>query len=657
MAPALALTGRPPRLTRSRQRARHRHSALWQGKPMSTITPDIRPRPMPDAPTRFRSGRIVFPTKSDRNNMAIVADSDTQFLTHVGTEIDYAFQPIVNIHTGVVFGFEALLRGQDRFGFDSVPMLFEYAFARGMLHRLDLILREIAFAKFMRLSPEGSSHLFFNIDPRLLESGDYAAGRGLPILSRHNLSPTRVCLELTEDEKVVHNSNTLGILRRYRSQGYRLAIDDFGSGYSGLRHLYESQPDFVKIDRFFISGMATDHKRKLFVSNIVNLAHVLGLQVVAEGVEDESELRACREIGCDLVQGYFVDRPQQDMDKLKLRYDAVVLSNRNDRREKSADFNLIMEQIERPAPISADMPMTSVFERFRRDPGRNFFPVIDGENRPIGLILERDIKDYIYSPYGRDLISNRAIGKGLRYFVSKAPIVDIRTEAERILETYSANSGSEGVLVVENGYYIGMLTAGSLLRIINDKNLTLAREQNPLTRLPGNTLISQYVAKAMDDPSWSGVLAYVDFDNFKPFNDTYGFRQGDRAILLFSELMRRELTGDRTFLGHIGGDDFFIGLSDMDLSEAADRINRLTETFRRDVESFYDAEARRRGGILGRDRDGKDHFYPLLTASMALVGVERSRAPRNADDLATLIAELKKKAKAAPDRLGAINLT
>ncbi len=623
---------------------------------MDTLSTDIDMRPAGVLPIRFRGGRAVLAANSSRDAAPATANSDTLFLKHVESEIDYAFQPIVNIHTGAVFGFEALMRGHDRFGFDNIPMFFEYAFARGMLHRLDLILREIAVAKFTRLALDGSQHLFFNIDPRLLESGDYEAGRGLPILARHKLSPTRVCLELTEDEKVVHNSSTLGILSKYRSQGYRLAIDDFGAGYSGLRHLYESQPDFVKIDRFFISGMDSDHKRKLFVSNIVNLAHVLGLQVVAEGVENEAELRACREIGCDLAQGYFVGHPQQDLSELKSRYDSVALSSRNNRRDQSADFRLIMEQIERPTPIAATTPMPSVFERFRRDPQRTFFPVIDGENRPVGLILERDIKDYIYSPYGRDLISNRAIGKGLRCFVSKVPVVDIRMEAERILETYSANSSGEGVLITENGHYIGMLTAGSLLRVINDKNLTLAREQNPLTRLPGNTLISQYVAAAMGDPAWSGVLAYVDFDNFKPFNDTYGFRQGDRAILLFSELMRRELTGDKAFLGHIGGDDFFIGLCCADLSEATDRISRLAETFRRDVESFYDSEARSRGGIGGRDRDGDPRFYPLLTASVALVGVKGVRVSRSADDLASLIAELKKEAKTAPDRLCAASL-
>lgn len=623
---------------------------------MDAIATDVKARPNPNIPIRFRDGRVSLTMKPGKDNAVVETDSDARFLECVSAEIDYAFQPIVNIHTGAVFGFEALMRGHDRFGFDDIPMFFEYAFARGIMHRLDLILREVAIAKFMRLPSDGSQDLFFNIDPRLLESGDYEPGRGLSILARHNLSPTRVCLELTEDEKVVHNSSTLGILRKYRSQGYRLAIDDFGAGYSGLRHLYESQPDFVKIDRFFISGMAADHKRKLFVSNIVNLAHVLGLQVVAEGVESEAELRACREIGCDLAQGYFIARPQQDLSELKLRYDSVALSSRNNRRDQSTDFKLIMEQIERPTPIAADTPMPSVFERFRRDPQRTFFPVIDEGARPVGLILERDIKDYIYSPYGRDLISNRAIGKGLRFFVSKAPIVDVRMEAERILETYSTNSSGEGVVVVENGHYVGMLTAASLLRIINDKNLTLAREQNPLTRLPGNTLISQYVATAMDDPTWHGVLAYVDFDNFKPFNDTYGFRQGDRALLLFSELMRRELAGEKIFLGHIGGDDFFVGVRGADLSEGIDRISRLTETFRHDVESFYDAEARKRGGIVACDRDGETHFYPLLTASMALVGVKEARTSRSADDLASLIAELKKEAKASPDRVCVANL-
>ncbi len=576
---------------------------------------------------------------------------DARFLDGVGSEINYAFQPIVNIHTGTVFGFEALVRGYDRLGFDNIPMLFEYAFSRGILHRLDLILRKTAVEKFMRLPADGSHHLFFNIDPRLLESGDYAAGRGLSILSDHGLSPTRVCLELTEDEEVIHDTNTLGILRRYRAQGYRLAIDDFGAGYSGLRHLYESQPDFVKIDRFFITGMDSDHKRKLFVSNIVNLAHVLGLQVVAEGVESEAELRACREIGCDLAQGYFISRPETDLLKLKSRYESVAASIRTNRRDRSADFDLIMEQIERLTPIVTDSPMSSVFERFRRDPQRTFFPVIDERARPVGLILERNIKDYIYSPYGRDLISNRSIGKSLRYFVSRAPVVDVRTEAERILETYTTNSASEGVIITEDGHYIGMLTAARLLRIINEKNLTLAREQNPLTRLPGNVLISGYVATALDDPDWQGVLAYLDFDHFKPFNDAYGFRQGDRAILLFSELMRRELTGENVFLGHIGGDDFFVGMRDMSLDDAAVRVRNLIEIFRNDVESFYDAEARKRGYLMGSDREGQERQYPLMTTSVALVGVQRARISRSADEFAGFIAEQKKKAKASPERL------
>jgi EAL domain-containing protein (putative c-di-GMP-specific phosphodiesterase class I)/GGDEF domain-containing protein/CBS domain-containing protein len=618
---------------------------------METVATELKTRFAFPELKRFRHPHHQSVGKNTRMKTDIGDRDDARFLDGVGCEIDYAFQPIVNIHTGTVFGFEALVRGYERLGFDNIPMLFEYAFSREILHRLDLILRKIAVEKFMRLPADGSHHLFFNIDPRLLESGDYTAGRGLSILSDHGLSPSRVCLELTEDEELVHDTNTLGILRRYRMQGYRLAIDDFGAGYSGLRHLYESQPDFVKIDRFFITGMDSDHKRKLFVSNIVNLAHVLGLQVVAEGVESEAELRACREIGCDLAQGYFISRPETDLSKLKSRYDSVAASIRTNRRDRSADFELIMEQIERLPPITTDSPMSSVFERFRRDPQRTFFPVIDERARPVGLILERDIKDYIYSPYGRDLISNRSIGKSLRYFVSRVPVVDVRTEAERILETYTTNSASEGVIITEDGHYIGMLTAARLLRIINEKNLTLAREQNPLTRLPGNVLISGYVATALDDFAWQGVLAYLDFDNFKPFNDAYGFRQGDRAILLFSELMRRELTGENIFLGHIGGDDFFVGMRDVNLDEAADRMRKLIDIFRNDVESFYDAEARKRGYLMGSDREGNEHQYPLMTTSVALVGVQRARVSRNADEFAGFIAEQKKKAKAAPDHL------
>ena len=111
-----------------------------------------------------------------------------------------------------------------------------------------------------------------------------------------------------------------------------------------------------------------------------------------------------------------------------------------------------------------------------------------------------------------------------------------------------------------------------MLKILNEKKLALARDQNPLSNLPGNNSIFDYVFQALRDINNVYALIYFDFDNFKAYNDTCGFRQGDRVILLFSELLKsRSLSRDR-FIGHVGGDDFFMAIKGTPLAKVVEEI-------------------------------------------------------------------------------------
>jgi diguanylate cyclase (GGDEF)-like protein len=575
-----------------------------------------------------------------------------RFLDNVREQLDYAFQPIVNIYTGSVYGYEALLRGQSRMGFREIRQVFDFAHQRGFLYSLETTLREMAIEKFAHLPHARHVRLFFNLDPRTVSQETRLTGRTSAVLARHGLKASNMCFELTEVHDFTANPQARECIQRIRGHRHQLAIDDFGTGFSGLKLLYELPPDHIKIDRFFISGISTEPKKKLFVTNTVALAHVLGIQVIAEGVETEDELMTCKEIGCDLVQGFFVEAPRTRLSDLRPRYPEVERVAQVDRRGDDSDSDIIRNRIEFLPPLRENDDMGAVFEAFRRHKERSFFPVVDDSGRPLGIIRETELKDFIYSDYGRDLISNKAYRKTIGDFLNPCPVADVNSSAARVLGIYTANHSTPGVLMVEDFIYVGFLSASSLLRVLDEKNLAVARDQNPLTRLPGNNAVVEYVSHVLADGGAPFTLVYFDFDHFKPFNDTYGFRQGDRAITLFAEMLRKELGGGETFLGHIGGDDFFAGFRDAEPGALVERVRDLREKFARNVESFYDAEAREQGFIRARDREGELRRFPLLTVSAAIVHLPRAAGCCTLDELTGYIAAAKKRAKA--DRQGYI---
>ncbi|HTH18295.1 MAG TPA: GGDEF domain-containing protein [Magnetospirillum sp.] len=581
-----------------------------------------------------------------------LAPAADQWCNRVAT-LDVALQPIVNIHTGACYGYEALLRNVEAAGFGSIQEFFDGSHALGVLAEMELALREKALAKFVQLDHWRQSKLFLNLDNRALDSRGELMRRTQRLLDAYQVDESQVAIEVSERHPFAEPDSAAAVLNLCKQAGFRLAIDDFGTGFSGLQMLYFIEPDFLKIDRFFISDIASDSKKKLFLAQIVNIAHLLGVVVVAEGVETEREYFVCKDIGCDLLQGYLVQKPTLDLAELKSHYPAIERLAKAERRVAVSDQKLIADQIAHVTPIGLDCGMEEVFERFRADKLLTFFPVVDAAGEPVGIVREKELKDYTYSLYGKALISNKTLGRKLKDFVTRCPMADINTKAEHILQAYSAVEGSEGIVIVDNMKYVGFLSAHSLLRVINEKNLAAARDQNPLTKLPGNNRIHEYVSEVLAATDQEAVLAYFDFDNFKPFNDKYGFRLGDRAILLFAELLSKAMPRDSGFPAHVGGDDFFGGFRRMGFDEAFVITTKLVATFRRDVESFYDDETRARGHITGQDRLGNVVAFPLMSVSAALVHLPAGRTVHSVDEVSQLIARLKKEAKKSPDRVAA----
>jgi EAL domain-containing protein (putative c-di-GMP-specific phosphodiesterase class I) len=236
------------------------------------------------------------------------------------SSLTFAFQPIVDIRTGAVAGYEALLRGFAAAGFPSIPALFDASFRDGRLYALDRRLREKALALFVSIPGRDAAKLLYNLDNRITEMPDYSPGYTRELADRFGLEPRSLVFEVSERHEFSDYEAARRVLDAYKAQGFGVALDDFGAGYSGLQLLYYAEPDVVKIDRFFIDGIDRSERKRLFVGQIVRMAALMGIAVVAEGVETAAELAACREAGADYAQGYYVARPAMEIGGLRARY-------------------------------------------------------------------------------------------------------------------------------------------------------------------------------------------------------------------------------------------------------------------------------------------------------------------------------------------------
>jgi diguanylate cyclase (GGDEF)-like protein len=563
--------------------------------------------------------------------------------------LEFAFQPIVNIATGHCFGYEALLRRFEAFGFPDQRAFFDACHAVGQLDTIQLQLWENAVARFSQLTHDRGTRLFLNIDSRSLSGSDNFPRQIRALLSRHDVPESAVTFEICEPPSGVYDETALWV-KPLKRHSYKVAVDRFGGGVAGFQMLYGIEPEFLKLDQFFVRNVSGDSKKKMLLSHVVGTAHLLGIVVVAVGVETEAEFMVCKEVGCDLAQGLLIDPPTVEAERLPAHYPLIEDLSKHERRGRYGDRKIILDQMESIPPLTVDEGITAVFDRLRENTRQTFIPVIDRMGQPLGIVRESNIKNYAYSPFGKDLISNKGLGRKLKDFIVRCPIADVQMPVENIMSIYSGDEEADGIILVDQMRYVGFLSARSIIRVINEKSLAQARDQNPLTKLPGNPLINAFISDSLSDIKNTFAYAYVDFDNFKPFNDKYGFRQGDRAILLFCDMMRKKL-GTECFLGHIGGDDFFIGFSGDKALNAADETKSLLDLFRSDAESFYDAEARAEGCITAADRDGTMKRFPLLSASAVVVQVDVPRRAYTVDDVSAVIAKLKKQAKTSPSKL------
>jgi diguanylate cyclase (GGDEF)-like protein len=571
--------------------------------------------------------------------------------------LEPAFQPIAEINTGAVFGHESLMRGQEQMGFATPIELIDRMAETGQLAALDQMMAVRALTKFTSLPDYRSVTLFINLDVRLIPEGQALLDMLLRYLQMHAIPPSSICFELSErfDNTAIAEFGPL--IAKMRKSGFKIAIDDFGVGRAEFKLLCDYPVDYVKIDRHFITDISTAPRKQHLVRNLVGIAHALGVRVIAEGVETEAEFLACREYGVDMVQGWYIARPSINVSEHQASYPHIVGNTKARMTGPSLDELLIRRQIENPPVVFEDDSMEQVFEMFRQNPASSYFPVLNASREPRGIIQENQLKEYIYHPFGRDLLKNRDYLRAVSFFVVPAPIVSLDSDTGDLVTAFANMDGCQCVLLTENMRFSGVISATSLIKILNEKQLKIAIDQNPLTGLPGNIAILNHLRSTALDVEQTRHFCYCDFDNFKPFNDQYGFHAGDKAITLFAALMRKHVFSGHDFIGHVGGDDFFIGLGGHTRAETESMLSLLLAEFNAEVQQLYSTDDRQRGHMVSLDRDGMERKMPLMRCSIGVLEIPDGLLISDINRVSAEIAGVKSRAKKSESGLSYVQLS
>lgn len=225
-------------------------------------------------------------------------------------QLQLYLQPIVDPRSGRVAGAEALARWDSaELGSVSPEIFVPLAERTGLIGELTrwCINATLRHAAEARLAERGF-HLSINMSPRVFLDHSFP-DQVIAALKIWGVPPQTLMLEVTESAMMEDAVEAIGMLRRMREAGMQIAIDDFGTGYASFSYLRRLPVDEVKLDRSFVTDITTDLRGKQLVRSMIELAHSLGIRVVAEGVEDDATLALLAEMGCDLAQGFHPGRP------------------------------------------------------------------------------------------------------------------------------------------------------------------------------------------------------------------------------------------------------------------------------------------------------------------------------------------------------------
>ena len=554
------------------------------------------------------------------------------------------FQPIAVLSDGAIYSHEALIRGPQDTPFHTPDALLRAAAHENLNFEFEYQCVSVAFDRWRELGESG--RLFVNVSAAVLLQMLKQSGRhGLMALaSGFGILPRMLVLEITEYERVEDMDKLASAVQEIRAAGVAFALDDFGDGRSSLRLWSQLKPEFVKIDKYFTKAISQHADNLKTIQALQQIAAIFDTALIAEGIETEDDLRVLRDIGIVYGQGYFLGRPARlPREKIEEQSQVVI-------RDRTV---AVFPELRR-APSSGSLSHLSIIKAptanfattinelalvFFDHPKLHAIAVVDG-NRPVAIINRTHFMNEYSKLYFKELWGSKSC---MRHANTQPRVIERQHSVDELVGILTSEDQrylADGFIVTENGRYEGLGTSDQLVRSVTETRVEAARHANPLTFLPGNIPISQHIGRLLSS-GVAFVACYADLNNFKPFNDQYGYWRGDEMIRLVAKLAQAHCDPRRDFVGHVGGDDFILLYQSEDWQA---QCQQIIDEFAVQAVALFDASARDAGGIQAEDRFGVSRFFPLTTLSIGAVKVQQGEFTK-AEQVASVAASAKHAAK------------
>lgn len=552
-------------------------------------------------------------------------------------KINVLFQPIISLRDGSILGYESLSRGPIDSFFYSPLNLFEYAEKIGKLWELEYLCRKNIINHSNII--DCKYKLFLNISPNIINDSRFTQGFTKKYLDLNNINPERIVFEITENIAIEDMSEFRNVIENYRIQNYEIAIDDAGAGYSGLNLISDINPNYIKLDMKLIRDIDKDFIKQSLIKSMVEYATLTNTKLIAEGIETKGELIKLIELGINYGQGFYIQKPSSCLSELKdCIKDEIKNTNRkyNHLSEKKISNLRISNITSNTKTLSPSISISQVFEIMKKDQYLDGLCITE-DSKVLGVITRNDFFKKLSGQFGYNLFSKKPITTVMsKNYLKVDSYENIDIVGKKALSR-PPDKVYDFIVVTEDDKYLGIVTVKELLEKTIEIEINNAKHINPLSNLPGNILIEKNIEIAIKSDI-NKIILYLDIDNFKAYNDVYGFENGDRFLKKLSQILK-DNTKENEFLGHIGGDDF---LAIVDEKKAVDYCKKIIKQVDNSINKFYNPTDYEKGYIVTKNRSGLREVFPLLSISIAGI---RSKNYKNIDNFSKDISNIKKNCK------------